>query len=363
MKDEIPKILIVGGGLAGMFLAANLVKAGRRVVLFSDPFSLGASDVAAGLVNPITGRQYVLTWRAKEFLNHLEAFLSDARFRALQKYYHVRPVFRPFPDIFSSNEWTSKTSSEEFNGITQAEFSPWKPELIRNPFGGMVHQKSGWMDIPGFLSELKKILLTTGLFELKNSRLPYDAIHPESKFIQIEGEQLPYQHLVFCEGIQGRINPWFRLQILPLKGQILTVQTQGDAERILSSGIFMIPLGQNQYRLGSTYERAFTEEGPDEKGKAELLQEAARWWLPKFDEVLNHTAGLRPTTPDRMPLIGHHQTLTGLWIFNGLGAKGVLQGPGLARLLSEAILNETPEILWPETNIYRSKAVDKGGNL
>lgn len=357
MRDSVGNNVIIGGGLAGYFLAANLVKAGRTVTLIHNPNNVGASGVSAGLVNPLTGRQYVLTWKAMEFLEALDNFLKDPLFTPLAVHYHRVPVYRPFPDIYSSNEWVGKTAWPGYENLTEVEYNPWRPELLVNPHGGMIHLRSGWLDIPAFLQTLNQILSGTGLFTEIKAQLAYESISPNTQEILIEGMTHHYSNLIFCEGIQARNNPWFGVNIIPLKGQVLSIESEGNSERIVSSGVFMIPLSNNEYRLGSTYERDYQEEGPDEWGKNELLTEAKRWWIPPIHRVLKHDAGLRPTTLDRMPILGRHESFPNLWIFNGLGAKGVLQGPGLARLLSQAILEDTDSLLWDEIRHTRKKAL------
>ena len=357
MKESAGNEVIIGGGLAGYFLAANLVKAGRTVTLIHNPNNTGASGVAAGLVNPLTGRQYVLTWKALAFLDALDNFLKDPLFTPLEAHYHRTPVFRPFPDIYSSNEWVAKTAWPGYENLTATEYNSWRPDLLHNPHGGMLHLRSGWLDIPAFLHSLNHILSDTGYFTEKKAQVGYESILPDAQEILIEGTKQSYANLIFCEGIQAIHNPWFRVNIIPLKGQVLTVKSEGPSERILSSGVFMIPLSTREYRLGSTYERSFQAEGPDEWGKNELLTEVKRWWIPPVEQVLKHDAGLRPTTLDRMPILGRHEEFRNLWIFNGLGAKGVLQGPGLARLLSQAILEDNDSLLWDEIRHTRKKAM------
>jgi glycine/D-amino acid oxidase-like deaminating enzyme len=357
MKQLEGKEVILGGGLAGYFLAANLIKAGRKVILIHNPTQTGASGVAAGLVNPITGRQSVLTWRALEFLDALDEFLIDPLFEPLNKFYHRMPVYRPFPDIFSGNEWAAKSAWSDYQRISQVEFNPWRPDLVKNPFGGVAHLRSGWLDIPPFLSSLNLLLHKTGNFSEIKAHLNYNSISPEKNEIILNGEQIPYQNLIFCEGIQAVNNPWFQILLIPLKGQLLTLSSEELPDRIISSGVFMIPLGNGQYRLGSTYEREFTYDGPDEKGRSNLLQEVGRWWIPPIHQVTRHDSGIRPTTQDRMPLLGRQDAFPNLWILNGLGAKGVLQGPALAKLMTQAIVQNSDSIFWKEIQTSRKKAI------
>ncbi|NBY41195.1 MAG: FAD-dependent oxidoreductase [Flavobacteriia bacterium] len=56
--------------------------------------------------------------------------------------------------------------------------------------------------------------------------------------------------------------------------------------------------------------------------------------------VVDQAAGIRPTTPDRKPLMGQHKDYKKLYLFNGLGAKGYLIAPNVSLLMADLILNE-----------------------
>jgi glycine/D-amino acid oxidase-like deaminating enzyme len=58
-------------------------------------------------------------------------------------------------------------------------------------------------------------------------------------------------------------------------------------------------------------------------------------------EVIDHEAGIRPTSPDRRPMVGKHPVYDQLYIFNGLGAKGYMLAPSLAEMLCNALIHNT----------------------
>jgi len=346
---------IIGGGLAAYFLATNLVNRGVQVTLFSDPEGKSASSVAAGLVNPVTGRQYAVSWRAVECLNALDAFFQMPVCSGLEKYFHRLPVYRPFPDTFSLNEWTGRSAWPEFSGLCSPDYTPWQSRFVFNPLGGMVHNRSGWLDIPVFLEALHNNLLATGYFQGIKEKISPAQIQAEIPCLHTENSDFTFDHLIFCEGMYALDNPWFPIPLIPLKGQILNISTQPIEGRILSSGIFMIPLGNEKYRLGSTYERNFTHTEIDDEGRQILLEDLKRMWLPEVIGIDKQVAGLRPTSPDRFPFIGQHPELKKLWILNGLGAKGVLQGPLMAAVLTEAMVTENADIIYPEVQWNRNR--------
>jgi glycine/D-amino acid oxidase-like deaminating enzyme len=57
--------------------------------------------------------------------------------------------------------------------------------------------------------------------------------------------------------------------------------------------------------------------------------------------VLEHFVGIRPTTKDRRPILGKHELEHNMYIFNGLGSKGVLIAPHFSKIMADFILNNT----------------------
>ena len=68
-------------------------------------------------------------------------------------------------------------------------------------------------------------------------------------------------------------------------------------------------------------------------------------------EIVSHFAGVRPTVRDRRPLVGTHAEYNRIHILNGLGTRGVMLGPAMAKALYDAIENQIP--LVKEIDIQR----------
>src|SRR5688572_10582855 len=69
--------IIIGQGLCGTFLSWNLMKAGKRVLVIDEDSPYTATKVASGIINPVTGRRIVRTWRIEELLPFaLETYTS-----------------------------------------------------------------------------------------------------------------------------------------------------------------------------------------------------------------------------------------------------------------------------------------------
>ena len=96
--------------------------------------------------------------------------------------------------------------------------------------------------------------------------------------------------------------------------------------------------------MGSTYAWDQVDEEPTVEGKAEII-EKLKGFLDHPFEVLEHTAGFRPTVKDRRPLLGMHPILSSVGVFNGLGTKGYLLAPWLSRIMANHLLynSELPD--------------------
>jgi len=70
---------------------------------------------------------------------------------------------------------------------------------------------------------------------------------------------------------------------------------------------------------------------------------------------------MRPTTPDRKPILGVHPQHAQAVVFNGLGTKGVSLAPYFSGVLAEALENDAP--INKEVDIDRYKHYNYGGNF
>jgi glycine/D-amino acid oxidase-like deaminating enzyme len=75
---------------------------------------------------------------------------------------------------------------------------------------------------------------------------------------------------------------------------------------------------------------------------AQLIIERIKEIIMCNFEIVEHFAGVRPTVKDRRPLVGTHQNYKSIHILNGLGTRGVMLGPAMAKALLDNIENKIP---------------------
>jgi glycine oxidase len=103
--------------------------------------------------------------------------------------------------------------------------------------------------------------------------------------------------------------------------------------------VFILPLGDDLFKVGATYNWKDKTDLPTEEGKIELIDRIKEIISCDF-EIIEHYAGVRPTVRDRRPLVGTHLDFKNVHVLNGLGTRGVMLGPAMAKALFENIEND-----------------------
>ncbi len=135
------------------------------------------------------------------------------------------------------------------------------------------------------------------------------------------------------------------------KGELLIIKAPNlDLDVIVNTSVFILPLGNDLFKVGATYNWKDKTDDPTEEGKQELVERIKEILMCDF-EIIEHFGGVRPTVKDRRPLIGTHHERKSIHILNGLGTRGVMLGPAMAKALYDFIENEIP--LHPEIDIKR----------
>jgi glycine/D-amino acid oxidase-like deaminating enzyme len=183
---------------------------------------------------------------------------------------------------------------------------------------------------------------------LSIEKIQYTDIDPENT--TYKGE--PFEKIIFCEGYHGLENPWFNyLPLQSTKGETITVRSNEISRtESLNRKCFTLPVNDTTFRVGATYTWDDPTLHTTEEAHTELIGHLQNLTPGNF-EVIDQEAGIRPTVLDRRPLMGKHINFPSLYIFNGLGTKGYLMAPLLAKEMTEFIVEG--KILDREIDIQR----------
>ncbi len=339
--------IIVGQGLAGSTLALTLQKNNQSFVIIDNQPTNSSSLVASGISHPMSFKRLILSWRADILIPFSQKFYFDQEKFLGESCYEKHKMFRVFSSIEEQNKWHSKSSDEIFKKILKESKFKLNAFSINNQFG------FGEINLAGRLNVSKFILLCRKYFfnsnQLIKSEIDYSKIKCANESIHYKNIQA--KNIVFCEGSSFLKNPFFNYLPSKLsKGEILTIESNELPEKLISKGCFLLPIKNNKYIVGSTYEHEDLSDKNTKKGRKILIEKLMKVGDFKY-KIISQKNGIRPSTIDRRPLVGEHPEIKNMYIFNGLGSKGVMLSPYFANQLVNNILHNTK--LDPEANISR----------
>ena len=330
--------IIVGCGLAGIAFCEQLLANNKTFFVF-DNVSQQSSTVAGGLYNPVTLKRFTPVWESKVQLALGLPVYNTIETRLNIKLDYKVPVRRRFTSLKEQNDWFSKSDREGLSDYMSLTIHKNTNTHINAEFGFGEVLETGRIDTKLLISEYKKDLkqkqlLVNESFEYSILQANKDSIH----YKDIEAEQI-----VFAEGYGIKQNPFFKqLPLIGSKGELVTIKApELKLDFVLKSSVFVIPLGNDLYRIGSTYERENKDNSITENAKEELLNKLKTFVSCDF-EVVNQVAGIRPTVSDRKPLVGTHEEHKNIHVLNGLGTRGVMIAPYVAKQLYNSIENNKP---------------------
>lgn len=338
----------MGQGLAGTCLALQLAKRKKSFVVIDQPSKNISSVVAAGLFNPITGKFLKKSWLAEKLFPYLFEFYVESEKALGEKFFLPMPIYRPFETIEEQNDWMAKSESIQIKTFVKNIFNqPQWIDQVHNPFGGLLIDQSGYVNVNSLLSAARNLFLEHNQFV--DSEFDFKKLNVSDS--KIEYENFESVRIIFCEGISAKANPYLHwLPIRPMKGEVLGIRLEQTPHAIFNRGVYIVPNFGNNYNVGATYGQPPFTESVTEEGRTEL-DEKLKALIAIPYHVVDQRWGIRPTSPDRRPIIGCHPVHKNIFIFNGLGTKGVSLAPYFSHLLAKH-LTDGDEIMG-EVNIQR----------
>jgi glycine/D-amino acid oxidase-like deaminating enzyme len=337
MKTDLQNILIIGAGLAGTSLAHQLLGRGHQVHLIDRGIN-HSTAIAAGMVNPMVFRRMNKSWRLDEFMKDATSFYLRIEKELGQTLFHPIVIRRMLSSEQERNYWVERSKLPEY----QAYLTELTPEdetysHAENHFGSGRLKSSFWVDAKAYYER------NLEYFELKGKLLKedFDPSGFDENTLNYKGTT--YDKVVFSVGYQQMNTPFFQeLPIQQTKGQTLRIQSAEIPENeSLNRKCFVLPLGNQIFRIGATYEWDNPDLTPSEEAKQELVEHLSVLGNYQY-KILDQQVGVRPTVLDRRPILGEHKTIKNLYLFNGLGTKGYLMAPTLARELCDFMFEGIP---------------------
>jgi len=328
--------IIVGQGLAGTLLAHDLIEQDKSVIIIDTHLKASASRVAAGLINPISMKRCIPAMPTNYLTTAFDrySYLED---KLNSRFLFKKPLLRLFDSFETKDLWIDNYENKEMNIFIDEFCAVNTFSFLKDKFSSAMVKPAGYLDLKEFLAVSREY------FKDNNMLIEEKFIFSEFNDRNILYRNFKADKIIFCDGFRIKENPFFDyLPIAPTKGELMQIKIPSieNFDKIISKGIYIIPNGNYEYTVGATYDRVDLTEN--------LTKDGQNFLKEKLDEVLNveyeiilSIAGVRPTVKDREPLIGMHKEFKNIGVFNGLGARGVLNAPHFSKEFSKSLISDS----------------------
>jgi glycine/D-amino acid oxidase-like deaminating enzyme len=360
-------VIIAGGGLAGLATAAQLVEKNKNLkvlVYEANQIGDGASGVPAGMVNPATGQRARMVWNAEACFRMLEKRLEHLSAITNVNLKLQNGVLRPAVDENLAENFRHSLKNTRWpkgwiEWLDSSQVRQMMPHLKENS-GGIFIKKGKVVRTPDYLDAYTRYLKDAGVTFLFGG--PYIIENHGGWTLKSRKNAFIAPVLVITAGFKSKENRfWADLPLNSVKGQLALYHCPEKVSHLpaISAYGYIAPIDDQKLAVGSTYEHHFHDENPDSQG-AGLLDQKLREIMPDLYpkcQRIGQWSGIRATTPDRLPVAGEHFDKKGLYVYAGLGSKGLLYSEFIASLLTTHI-TEKKELPF-EISLYRFSRMEE----
>jgi glycine/D-amino acid oxidase-like deaminating enzyme len=345
-------ILIIGQGISGTWLSYYLQKERKSFLVIDNNDNNTPSKIAAGIINPVTGRRMVTVWMADEVL----PFAWDA-YQEIGNKLNITAISQKniidfFPNVHHHQVFLERIEEGD-------QYLHSYPE--QNQFNQFFNFNLGCGEIRHVYIAHLENLLPEWRQHLKNHKQLLEETFTEEE-LHINDETITYKNItankiIFCDGLSSFQNLFFRqLPFAPNKGEALVVEISGlPNHHIYKKGFLLAPLStEGLFWLGSNYQWNFENTEPTKEFYTQAENHLKAWMKMPF-KILDHKAALRAATLERRPFAGIHPHHPNVGILNGMGTKGCSLAPFFAKQLTDHLLHG--KSLIPEADVTRFQKI------
>ena len=330
--------IIVGLGIAGITLCEQLQNNGKSFVVI-DSGAKGSTAKSGGVFNPTVLKRFTAAWNASAFYLVAINYYKTLSGKLGKDFFVETPIFRIFKSVEEQNNWSVASDKKELRQFLSSEFLKNDNPAIEAPFGYGKILGTAQIQTDILLSEYRNLLLKAN--SLLAEVFQYnDVFHKENGVVY---KNISAKKIIFAEGAQAVENPFFpKHTLIGNKGEYLIIKVpELKLKTLLKGPVYVIPMGNDQYKVGATYSRDDYSLHTTNEAKEEILLKLKTVINCPF-QLIGHTAGVRPTTKDHRPLLGSLKENPNFIFFNGLGSRGFLMAPLLSEILFNYLENDTP---------------------
>ncbi len=368
--------LVVGGGVVGCAVAWSLAREGLRVALLErDGLAAQASGAAAGMLLPMDAVDPpgpLPDWG----LRSLALFPEIAA--ELREGTGLDPEFEACGAFYVATDEPQVEALRARRGRLPGPPLEWlDPGALRDALPAVTGDARGALWSPGE-AHVRSPLLVRALAaaaEQRGAQIVLGApvtglLRSGARVVGVRtpSEEWGAEHVVLCTGAwapacSGWLGSDVALPIEPIRGQIVSLEAPRPTlpAMVVHESAYVVPKRDGSVVVGATQERTGFDCRVTAAGVAGLLAAGSRLLPPLADASFRSAwAGLRPGTPDGLPLIGPLPGVPGLLLAVGHHRNGVLLAPVTGRLIADRVCGKEPPadaaVFRPERFAERSRA-------
>ncbi len=338
---------MVGSGIIGLCCATSIAASGRSVILVGEHRNGEASSAAAGMLAPSVeksdGPAHDFAIAARDLYPVFLEELADAvgirvplnRLGVLQVALTERGVRGLLKTSDSGSEWIDR------QGLAHLE------PTLGHAIGAVMNPADGSVDNVLLMSALNELANVTPLIERRTGAVTgVSQARDTVGVVLADGTSLGAGHVVLAPGSwAGSIDgaPLLR-SVTPSRGQLVAYGGIGLRHVTYGPRGYLVPRANGVTIAGSTMENVGFDAATTPEGLAKV-QSAAQEIAPALGvaEPTSSWAGLRPVTPDMLPLIGPDPERPAILYSAGHSRNGILLGPLTGRTVADLVSGKLPE--------------------
>lgn len=321
--------IVVGLGIAGISFCEQLKNNNKRFIVI-DNGEDGSTAKSGGVFNPTVLKRFTAAWNASNFFPVAKNFYQEVSENLKQSVFRDTPVLRILKSVEEQNNWSVATDKRDLQEFFSSEFLKNTNSAVEAPFGFGAVLGTGQIETKELLLGYRESIIAED--RLLSEDFQYNLLQQKENTVVYK--DFTASKIIFAEGAKVIENPFFpKHALVGNKGEYLVVKAPDlKMDALLKGPVYVIPIGNDTYKVGATYSRDDYSLNPTESAKEEILSKLKTFVNCSF-EVISQTAGVRPTTRDHRPLLGAWEEHSNLIFFNGLGSRGFLMAPLLAEIL------------------------------
>lgn len=355
-----PEVLVVGAGAIGSSIAYSLSKAGVRVMLL-DRGEAGkeATGASAGMLLPLPESRGpgAFTDLALESARIFESLNQELYERTgMDIGYRKASLLRVALDELEEHDLRQQRTWQERAGIPVAWLDPgsaveMEPALNPAIRGALYYVDDHQVNALAMTRALVRASVDLGM--ILRERTPVDSLVLEGDRVtgvRAGDDTVHADEVVLATGAWSAT--WAgllrtQIPVRPVRGQLVAIETPGTPIRsvLFSSVGYLVGKAEGLTYVGATEEEAGFDSRPTAAGVESILDV-----IPRLTPSLGGAtfksawAGLRPGTPDRLPLLGRVPGWRGVTLATGHYRNGILLAPVTGVLIADLLRRQQPRL-------------------